>query len=125
MLRNVYEKFIISKYKKLALEFGDALSYSFMGQIDKFGTLEKKFKKAQTKVISYGYVPYRAEVLVKCGGYGEPLPALMKGSIDEISPIVTSINHVIEDSKALQKSEDTVLARIYGTKTEGQEVSHV
>lgn len=125
MLRNVYEKFIISRYKKLALQFGDALSYSFVGQIDQFDSLEKKFKKAQTKIISYGYIPYRAETLIRCGGYGEPLPALTKGSIEEVSPIVTTLNHIITDSKNLQKSDDTVLAKIYGQTKNEQEVTHV
>jgi len=115
MLHYFFERFLIKKYISVGEDFGDAISYSFMGEIVGFDSLEKKFKKLEKKIIEKGYIPYSIEDFVKAGGYGHPLPELKKYpkyNKSQVLKIIDTNDKAISYSKEMQTSDDAIINQL-------------
>ena len=113
MLHYFFEKYLIEKYKSVGEDFGDAISYSFMGEIVGFNRLEKKFKKLEKKIIEKGYIPYTIEEFVNAGGYGHPLPELKKiPEKSQVLKILDTNEKAIKYSKEMQNSDGAIINQL-------------
>lgn len=61
--------FIVSRYIKSGLIFGDAVSYLFMGKCIGFDKMEKRFSYWEKKYCDLGYEPIPLEDWELAGGY--------------------------------------------------------
>lgn len=107
------EKRLIARYIEVGKDLGDAISYSYMGEIDGFGRLKKKFIKLQNKIISKGFTPYTIEQLVEAGGYGKNLPILKKDYSSESIKIGNCNIEDISFSEKIQKSPNTLINNLF------------
>lgn len=71
-LKNLWSKVVVWRYTDLGLTYGDALSYSFMGECIGFKSLERKFKFWERRYVSLGYKPIEVDDWVTAGGYRGP-----------------------------------------------------
>jgi hypothetical protein len=104
-----FEKRLIDKYIYVGEDLGDAVSYSYMGEISGFNRLKKRFIKLQNKIISKGFTPYTLEHLVEAGGWGKDLPPLKKEYNPEAYEIGLNNIRDISYSEKIQKSKNSLL----------------
>lgn len=67
LYRKLGHDFIVSRYKKYGLEYGDELSYSFMGEC--VNSVKKKYYRYYVKYCNLGYVPVPLDDFITAGGY--------------------------------------------------------
>lgn len=67
------EKTIVKQYYYWGCEYGDALSYWFMGKCVGFDKLEKKFQYWSKQYMALGYEPISVDDFVSAGGYGNDM----------------------------------------------------
>ncbi len=70
LFRNLWENFIISRYVSVGLQWGDAESYSFMGECVGYSSLCKALERLETQYAKLGYKVVGRETWVRAGGYG-------------------------------------------------------
>jgi hypothetical protein len=99
----IYKDYQIKKYIELGKTLGDAMSYSYMGQIHKFDSLVKRFQEQESKIIEYGIKPYTLDEFIDFGGYGISLPQIEKG-YPEIKKEIQKYNkEMIKVSQKIQQ----------------------
>ena len=107
-----FEKRLIAKYISVGEDLGDAISYSYMGEIVGFERLKKKFIKLQSKIIARGYLPYTLKEFVDAGGWGKKLPVLKKDTSNKSDSIKKINLEGLSYSEETQKSPNTLLNRL-------------
>ena len=76
---NLYQKWVIYRYKKVGLLYGDMLSYIFIaGKAVGFDRVERKFNKLEKKITEMGFIKLEIDDFVSSGGYGKPLPEIKR-----------------------------------------------
>jgi hypothetical protein len=107
-----FEKKLIAQYISIGKDLGDAVSYSYMGEISGFKNLKKKFIKLQDKIISKGYTPYTLQDFVEAGGYGKNLPPLHKDYSAQSLIIKKNNLDGLGYSEEIQKSPNSILNQL-------------
>ena len=70
------DSFILKRYKKAGLAFGDMVSYLYMGECVGFPEALKRLKKWEAECARRGYRTISIDSFVESGGYGNPLEGL-------------------------------------------------
>lgn len=110
---NLINLYYIKKYNSTGKILGDALSYSFIGQISGFDSLVKQFIKLETQIIKLGYVPRNLNDFIEAGGYGKSLDPLKKiKELDNIEQIIQDNKDIIEESRLRQGSKNTIIKKL-------------
>jgi hypothetical protein len=71
LLKRLWEDFIVSRYVSIGLQWGDAESYSFMGECVGYKSLCKALEKLETQYANLGYKVVDRKTWVLAGGYGK------------------------------------------------------
>jgi|688.fasta_scaffold433439_2 hypothetical protein len=108
--KSLWEDFIISRYVSVGLQWGDAESYSFMGECVGYNSLCKSLERLETQYAKLGYKVVDRETWVLAGGYGEEYESKLR--IKVYKPKI-----VIRDSGA----SEWVNSAEYFLSEEGQE----
>lgn len=69
---------IINKYFEAGTDFGDAVSYIYMGECIGFEKLFDAWEDLEKEVAKRGYQTISVDDFVAAGGYGKDLPGLRK-----------------------------------------------
>lgn len=91
------DKQVTKKYIKAGNSFGDALSYSFIGNIVGFDEMLERWAIWESIYANRGFRTIPIEDFIMCGGYGDPHKSLMVKRLKD-EPIIlhasyTSFNH--------------------------------
>jgi hypothetical protein len=79
MFRKLLEKYYLWRYVRVGTEYGDYVSYSFMG--DPPYWLRRRYYQLEEKIEKLGYTPLGLRAFELHGGYGKPLPPISRKSI--------------------------------------------
>jgi hypothetical protein len=108
--KKLWEDFIISRYVSVGLQWGDAESYSFMGECVGYKSLCRALERLETQYQNMGYKVVDRETWVLAGGYGKEYESKLR--IKVYKPKI-----VIRDSGA----SEWVNSAEYFLSEEGQE----
>ncbi len=67
-LAKLINRFIAWRYVRVGLDYGDAVSYLYMGKCDGFDSLQQNFKKWEKRYVGRGFIPIHFDVFVSVGG---------------------------------------------------------
>lgn len=109
LIKLFLEKKLLNRYTEVGKDLGDAISYSYMGQICGFKKLKKKFVKLQNRIVAKGYTPYTINQLVDAGGYGNILPVLKKEYNKDAVDIAKRNIEDIHYSEEIQNSPNALI----------------
>lgn len=75
LIRNVIpDEWVVDCYKEVASEYGDALSYSYLGTPIGIDILEHEYFIWKNELEVRHYIPYNEDELIRVGGYGADIP---------------------------------------------------
>ena len=80
--RATVDRFVIWRYCEAGLTWGDADSYSFMGDPDPCGLLNFRLVRWELIYRGLGYKPLERRDWTSAGGYGKPFEHLLRQRID-------------------------------------------
>lgn len=75
---NLWEKYVIHKYVKTGLHWGDLTSYTFLGEPEGYIYLCKDLEYWEAEYKKLGYIPLDRRRWVDAGGYGKDYQSLLK-----------------------------------------------
>lgn len=69
-----YDEEVIIEYRQAGVEFGDVVSYIYMGECIGFDKMLARWEEAEREYAELGYRTISLDDFVSAGGYGKDLP---------------------------------------------------
>ncbi len=84
-LRCLSDQGVLRRYTAIGIKFGDGCSYAYMGKWIGFEKDLAKWDYWERAVLERGYRTISLDDFIEAGGYGTPLPPLVKRTPDEVT----------------------------------------
>ncbi len=82
---------VAQRYLNAGTEFGDAVSYIYMGECVGFEKMLDKWAKLEKEYASRGYKTISIDDFIKAGGYGKDISDLLMIKVDKEQPLHAEI----------------------------------